>query len=387
VKGHIRKRGPNTYTLVVELGMDATGKRRQKWHTVHGNKKDAEAELARILHEINTGMYAEPNRLLVRDYLEQWLEEKRKSVESPKTYERYAEICRLHLIPALGHLRLADLRSKHVQDLEDEMLSNGRKDGREGGLSARTVLHHHRVLRSALQQAVSRRIIHHNPTDNVKAPKPLTAEVKVLDEGQTMQLLAALRETRLYLPAFLAATTGLRRGEILALRWADVDLKTARLTVNRSLGQTRQGGLRFGPPKSEKGLRTIALPAMTVEALERHHAKQSAERLRLGPLFEDNDLVAPRRDGRPQNPMNFTTWFSRRAKTAGYPCHFHSLRHGHATQLFSQGVPAKVVQERLGHSTIAITLNIYTHVPEAMDKEAAAKIDAALSSAAQQIAS
>ena len=387
MKGHIRARGRGTWALIVELGHDAQGKRRQKWHTFHGNKKQAEAELARLLHELNTGLYAEPDRMLVRDYLERWLEDYARPSVAPKTYERYAEIVRLHLVPALGHIPLQSLKPLHIQAMEAEMLESGskkkrkvpkdKKDAVPIGLSRRTVLHHHRVLRSALQQAVRWQLLVRNPADAVRSPHPDAREMDVLDEAETAQLLTIAKATPLYIPILLAATTGMRRGEVLGIRWQDVDFRAGTLVIRQALSRIKSGPV-FTTPKTAKSTRTIALPAVTRKALKDHHKEQAAVRLRLGPVFQDNDLVCPAEDGKPWHPGTLTSRFRELARREGIRITFHGLRHSHATLLLRQGVHPKVVSERLGHSTIGLTLDTYSHVLPGMQEEAAAKVDSAL---------
>jgi integrase len=304
---------------------------------VRGVKRDAQRELARLLHSLDTGGYVEPNRLTVGEYLRLWLDDYAKANVSAKTFERYEEIVRLHLTPGLGNLLLTKLHPLHIQELYSRALETGRCD-KKGGLSTQTVLHHHRVLRQALQQAVRWRLLVANPADAVKPPRPKRKVVMPPSEEQTMKLLDAARTTRLYTPILLVLAAGMRRGEVLGLRWQDVDLKAGTLMVRQTLEQTR-AGLSFKEPKTAKGRRLLPLPAVVAEHLRRHKKEQAAERLQLGPAY------------------------------------------GHATQLLLRGVHPKVVSERLGHSTIAITLDTYSHVMPSLQEEAAEKLDVALRSA------
>jgi integrase len=380
MRGHIRQRSPKSWASVLDLGPDATGKRRQKWHTVRGGKKDAQRELARLLHEINTGAYVEPSRMTLSDYLDRWLDDYARPNVSAKTFERYEEIARLHLKPALGHHPLSKLQPLHIARYYSEALAYGRKDGR-GGLSARSVLHHHRVLRAALHQAVKWLLLPRNPADAVEPPRPKHREMRALDEAATAKLLRSASDSRLSLPVLLAVTTGLRRGEILGLRWQDVDLHKSSLAVRQSLEQTR-GGLAFKQPKTAKSRRVVALPALAVEALKQRKVEQATTRLALGPSYQDHDLVCPRDDGTPWPPDSFSSSFVGLVRRAGVPTiRFHDLRHTHATQLLRQGVHPKVVSERLGHATVGITLDVYSHVLPGMQAEAASRTDAALRAA------
>lgn len=377
VKGHIRRRGKGSWAIVLDLGRDSAGKRRQKWHTVRGTKRDAQREMARLLHELNTGAYVEPTRITVGEYLARWLEDYARAKVAPKTFERYAEIIRLHLVPALGGTPLAKLQPLHVQRCYTEALKNGRKDG-VGGLSAQTVLHHHRVLREALGHAVRWQLVGRNVADAVQPPRPERTEVQCLDEDAIIRLLDAARGSRLYLPIVLAVSTGMRRGEILGLRWQDVDLNAGVIAVRQAAQQTR-AGISFKPPKTAKGRRVVALLELTVEALQQHKVEQAKERLLLGPGYQDHGLVCAQPDGRPWRPDALTNAFAAFVRNAGLPrVRFHDLRHSHATLLLRQGVHPKVVSERLGHATVGITLDTYSHVLPGMQEEAAHKLDIAL---------
>jgi integrase len=380
MKGHIRSRGRNSWSIVLDVGRDpVTGKRRQKWHTVNGAKKDAQREMTRLLHELQTGAYVEPAKMPLRDYLERWLSDYARTNVSRKTFERYCEIVRGHLMLALGQHSLSALRPLHIQNYFSQALQNGRRDG-AGGLSARTVLHHHRVLSQALHQAVRWQLLARNPADAVEPPRPIRTEMRALDEPQIARLLEASRPNRLLnLAILLATTTGLRRGELLALRWRDIDLDAASLSVRQSLEETR-ANLTFKEPKTEKGRRTVALPELAIEALRRRKAEQARVRLMLGPAYVDHDLVCAQDDGRPLRPRSLTHAFVNLLKRRPdlIRIRFHDLRHSHATILPRNGIHPKIVSERLGHSTVGITLDVYSHVLPGMQEEAARKIDVAL---------
>lgn len=378
MKGHIRKRGKGSWSIVLDIGRDTTGKRRQKWHSVKGTKRDAEQEMARLISEIYTGGYVEPSRLTVADYMRKWLQDAAARV-APKTLERYQGIMEGHVIPALGNVLLSKLKPLHIQSFYAKALADGRKDGK-GGLSSQSVLHFHRVLHKALEQAVKWQLLVRNPADAVQPPRPQRQHMAALDENEISALLKSLDGNRLYLPVALAVATGLRRGELLALRWQDIDLESAQLTVARSLEQTK-GNLNFKAPKTDRSRRRIALPQVIVRLLRAHKAKQAQWRLKLGPIYQDQNLVLARDDGAPWPPDNFSTAFAdhirRHPKLA--KVRFHDLRHTHATQLLKQGVHPKIVSERLGHSNISITLDTYSHVLPGMQEQAIAALDASLS--------
>jgi integrase len=379
MKGHIRPRGPGTWALVIDVGRDHTGKRRQKWHTVRGTKKDAERELAKLVNDLNSGGYVEQARMSLAEYLDQWLESYARSNTSPKTYERYRDLIRGHVGPALGGLPLTKVTPIQIQSFYSEALKSGRKDGK-GGLSPQTVLHIHRVLHKALKQAVKWQMLMRNPSDAVEPPRPERTEMTALDQKGIALLLQAVDGTRMYMPVLLAITTGLRRGEILALRWKDLDLENARISVRQSVEQTA-AGLRFKAPKTAKGRRVVAMPEYLVDALRAHRARQAELRLRLGNEFNTLGLVCPRDDGEPWLPNTFTPMFAKLAEAAKIDVRFHDLRHTHATQLLEQGIHPKIVSERLGHATIAITLDTYSHVLPDMQEGAAKAIDMAIRAA------
>lgn len=371
--GHVQKRTKNSWTLYYDLPRGRDGKRRQKTATVRGSRKDAERELKRIEYELLAGTHIEPNLLTLEAYLDQWFPTARTSV-SAKTFQEYRRIATNHIIPTLGGIRLSVLSPLDIQAYYQELLKCGRLDGR-GGLSGQTVLHHHRLLHRALQQAVSWRLITNNPVDAVSPPRIEKLEIVVLDEQQTLMLLEYARPTRLYVPVLLATTTGMRRGEILALRWDDLTPAHSTLAVRRSLEQVKDG-LHFKPPKNGKG-RLIRLPQITVEALRRHRIEQAERHLQLGPHYNDQSLICPRPDSTPWPPSNLSKLFCELAER--HPdlpkIHFHSLRHGYATLSLGRGVHPKIVSEGLGHSGIAITLDLYSHAVPALRAEAASIFD------------
>jgi integrase len=383
VRGHIRRRGARSWAVVVDLGRDADGRRRQRWHSVKGTRDDAENALIPLLRSLQTGEYVEPSKLTLELYLERWLADYAKPNTAGKTYERYAEVVKSHLSPALGHHKLARLQPLHIQALYAHALKEGRLDGK-GGLSPRSVLHMHRVLHQALRQAVRWQLLVRNPADAVEPPRAPRTEMKVLSEEQTARLLTKATDTDLYMPILLAATTGMRRGEILALTWADVDVKAASLTVTKSLEQTK-AGLSVKTPKTAKSRRAIPLPALAAAALRRHRAQQSQARLRLGSAYQDLGLVCAAADGSHQQPDSFSKKFQLFLSAMHLPkIRFHDLRHSHATHLLRQGVHPKIVSERLGHSSITITLDTYSHVVPGLQEDAARQLDRVLRKALRE---
>ena len=376
--GHIRQRSPGSFELRYDLAPDpATGERK-----VRSSRKDAERELRRLLHAVDTGEHIDPHRMSVREWLATWLGAIRQQV-APRTAERYGEIVDNFLAPAFGSLQLAKLTPAHIQQAYSEWASGGRRDGKVGGLSPQTRRHIHRILSSALARAVEQQLIARNPCDVFKKrlPKVERREMTTLTVDQAQRLLAAIRHTRVYWPVLIALATGARRGEILALRWRNVDLDRSSLRVVESLEQTK-AGLRFKAPKNEKA-RAIALPAFAVVELQRLRREQAEELLATGVRQSADALVCARADGEPMPPRSLTHEFEKAIqRISDMPrIRLHDLRHSHATQLLIAGVHPKVAQERLGHSSISVTLDLYSHVTETMQEDAAAKLDTAFQSA------
>jgi integrase len=377
--GHIRQRSPKSWELRYSLGTDpGSGKRRIATTTVSGDRKAAERELRRLLRTLDDGSHVDPTRVTVREWLTRWLAVVREEV-SPKTHERYSEIVKNFLVPELGGLAITKLTAVHIQAAYTIWATEGRCDGKEGGLSPRTRRHIHRVFNCALARAVEQQLLARNPANTFKKrlPKIERRPMATLSAEQAHSLLAAIRHSRVYWPALLALATGMRRGEILALRWRNVDLERCVLQVVESLEQTKLG-LRFKAPKNNKS-RTIALPAFALEDLRCLKHQQAKELLALGVRQTGETLVCGRGDGEPKSPLALTQEFARLVgRTKDIPrVRFHDLRHSHATQLLRDGVHAKVMSQRLGHSSVAITLDLYSHVDDQMESDAAARLDAA----------
>jgi len=375
MRGHIRRRGERSWAVVVDLAPDpATGKRRQKWHSVKGTKRDAERELARLLNELNTGGYVEPTRMTIGQYMKDWLAQTASTVR-PLTHESYAAMARCHIEPALGAVRLNQLSPAVIERWCREQLAGGRADGRGQALSPRTVRYCLRILSMALKRAVRLGLVPRNAAEAVDPPRHSRREVPFLDVRVAERLIQAAGGTRLELPVLLAVTTGMRRGEILGLRWADVDLARGSLEVRQAL----LPGRRFAPPKTTSGRRPVALPQGVAEPLKKQRASCEEARRLLGPAYEDHDLVVCLGDGRPWEPTTLSSAFHELARRTGLGgLRFHDLRHLHATVLLRAGIHPKVVADRLGHSTVGVTLDTYSHVVPDLQRQAAQAIDTLL---------
>ena len=376
--GRVENAGPNRWKIILELGRDASGRRHRKTVNVRGTRKVAEAKKVGLLNQLNTGTYAESGNQTVGDFLQTWLSEYAVTSVAPKTYERYEEIVRLHLTPALGHLQLSGLLPMHIQSFYKQALTSGRLSGK-GGLSPTTVRHFHRVLSEALARAVKWQLLLRNPADAVDPPRVDAHEVTALDEDGVAALIAATQGTSMQLPTMLAVSTGMRRGEVLGLRWSDVDLDEGALVVRASLEQTKTG-LAFKSPKTNKS-RRLPLTAYTVKELRIEKCRQAALRLSTGGAFNPEDVVVCTDRGELWKPNTFSSCFRTFAHTRDIPISFHALRHSHASQLLKQGASVKVVSERLGHSSTVLTMTTYAHVLQGMQEDATDRFGDALDQA------
>jgi integrase len=332
-------------------------------------KGDAEKALRQAMTDADRGFVFDGGTLTLENYLTRWLTHSVKDTVRRSTFVQYKSVVNRHLIPALGRLKLKALTPAHARSLYREKL--------DCELSPRTVQYIHVTLHKALKQAVMDGLIPRNIADAVKAPQAHKIEVTPLTPAEVKVLLSAASGDRLETLYITAIHTGLRRSELLGLKWTDIDLDARTLSVQRSLD--RDG--TFNPPKRNKSRRSVKLTAQAAEALKGHRARQNEERLQLGSLWEDWGLVFPNRSGK---PMNADYLYHRgfkplleRAELSGFT--FHSLRHTCATLLLSKNVNPKIVSEMLGHATISQTMDTYSHVMPGMQEVAAAALEEALS--------
>lgn len=325
--------------------------------------------LQEMRNQVQAGLTMTGAQMSLSEYLDQWLGTIRGSVR-PKTLLQYTQIVHGHIIPMLGKIKLKDLRPDQIQALYNMKMDTG--------TSARTVILIHAVLHKALKQALKMGIIGRNPADAVTRPRFRRKEMRTLSDAQVRSFLSFAEGSRFKVLYWLAVTTGLRQGELLGLKWSDMDWTNRRLRIVRQL-QRLPGSLVFSEPKSAAGRRVIALGAATLEKLQHQQDLQSEERRNAGESWKENDLIFPSPLGTPMDPSNLYHGFKALLKAAGLPdIRFHDLRHTAATLMLQQGVHPKVVQERLGHSDITLTLNTYSHVLPAMQEEAAEKLDTLL---------
>ncbi len=380
MRGHVKQRSKGSWSIVIDVGKDPeTGKRKQHWHTVKGTKRDAQRELNEMLVSLEKGIYVKPNKIAVRELLLDWLDGYAAMNTTARTQESYEYIIRNHLIPALGHFTLNQLRPNHLESYYAKALNSGRLDGK-GGLSARSVLYHHRIISETLRHAVKMGIIARNVAEFVDPPRPTRKQMNVLSPEEIGRFLDTARETDYYVFFSTLLCTGLRRGELLALRWRNLDLNEAMLYVTETAFKLNNGDYVIKEPKTPHSRRAVSLPPSLAVLLKEYRSDQELLRIQLGLTMSDDDFVSIRPDGSPINPNAITLAF-RRIMTKAKIQHIrvHDLRHTHASLMLKAGVHPKIVSERLGHASVSITLDTYSHVLPGLQEEAAVKFDEILS--------
>jgi len=381
MRGHIQKKGKNYY-LILELDSDTRDRRRKtlsvrkelglnrpaKW-------KEADALLTRKLRELQDGVFFESTTQTVGEYLKYWLENYGINLRQT-THESYKSFIDLHIVPEIGSIQLAKLKPTHLDKLYTKKLKEGRADGKPGGLSARSVRYIHTIIREALKHAVKRDLIFRNVAEKVDPPRQRKKEQKAWTAKQAQQFLQAVAEHQHYPLYLLALATGMRRGELLGLHWADVDLDRGIIVVRNSLVAIRKGAVLQENVKTQGSRRAIKISPNVTHVLRKHKALQEQARIVLG--YDNKGLVFLSLAGTPISPRNLTRHFESVIEKEKLPkIPFHSLRHTNATMLAQANVHMKVISGRLGHSSISIT-DIYAHFVADMQDEASQKIDQVL---------
>jgi integrase len=369
MRGHVRRRG-QSWAIVLDHRDPVTGKRKRRWHSFTGTKRAAQVECARLISELQSGGHVAPDRLTVAAFIDRFVTDWVSVHVSARTGECYT--CLLnHVQRHLGDRQLQKLRPADLATLYATLSRSG--------LAARTISHVHAVLYQALKQGKTWGLIRDNVAEAVKPPPVPDQELLILQPDRARELLDALRGKSLYLLASLALATGMRRSEMLALRWRDVDLDAGRLRVEVSLEQTRAHGIRFKAPKTRNGRRTISLPAHIIADLRAHWRTQQEQRLAIGmgKAPPDSQVLATF-DGKPQSPAAITKAWTRAVAAIGMPgIVLHSLRHSHASMLIASGMDVLTISRRLGHGSPTITLGVYGHLIHGADDRAAQIMDTA----------
>ena len=372
-QGQIVKRGPGTYMVRVYRGKDTAGKRHWATVTVKGTRQEAQKELTRRLAAKDAGRLPATTRQSVDTYFTKWLATDVKPSVTARTHASYTRLVNSYVIPALGLRKLASVNAQDVQELVNTLTARN--------LSPRTIRYTVSILRAALRRAVSLRLLPVNPVDKdaLSLPAAKHREYTWLTPAQAAKLFATSAGDRLAALWHVAVMTALRPGEYLALRWSDIDLNGSTLTVRRTL---LPGGT-FGTGKTPKSRRTVTLPASTVLSLKEHKRRQNAERLKAGDQWEDGDLVFCTALGRPLDHNNVVHYhFQPLLERAELPrIRLYDLRHTGATLLLEAGESLKVVSERLGHASIVLTADVYSHVSPTMQTKSAERLESLLAGA------
>ncbi len=407
VRGHVRRRGdPGSWEYIADVGLAAaqrctecnrrfwverrpktscpscagslkdTEERRRQTKAGFAMRKECLAEMNSVLVAVEQQSYTAPTKASVREYLTgEWLPAVKATIR-PSTYNSYVQHVECHITPHIGSVRLQQLSGSQVNGLYAKLAERGRKNGRSG-LSPRTIHHVHACLHKACKDAVRWGLIARHPLDTADPPKAkndATREMQTWSAEQLGAFLSSVRENRLCGLWHTIAMTGVRRGEALGLRWSDVDFENSRLSVRRALIPTNRDVV-VSEPKTAKGRRVIALDAETVEVLRAQAARQLAEQRVWEEAWCNTGLVFTKENGEALDPETISRWFRIAVKRAMLPAiRLHDLRHTHATLALQAGIHPKVVSERLGHATVSITLDTYSHAIPALQEEAAEKI-------------
>ena len=373
--GSIEKRGKNSYRLTVSEGFDLNGKPMIHRKTVHGNKKDAEVELAKFVTEVQNGLIIDGKSLKFSEFTEIWKRDYGSKELAPSTYKRYCRMLETRLLPYFGHFYINKIKPTDIMkfyDLLEKDTQLVRKKGNNGSktkkpLSGTTILEHHRLLRAMLHKAVYWQLIVANPAERVQPPKARKPKRKSYDDEQTKILLENLEllpseDTKYKVAIILTVFTGVRLGELMGLEWTDVDFKNGIISINRSSQYLSDMGVFTKVPKTESSIREIAIPEFIISLLEEYKLWYEEQKAIYDELWMNSDRLFVQADGKPMHPSTISKWFVKYVGQIGLPViNFHGLRHTNASLLVAQNIDIAVISARLGHAQISTTLDFYVH--------------------------
>lgn len=375
MRGHVAKKGSNYY-VVIDLERDHNNKRKQKWFSGYTRKKDAESDIPKIIQKLQRG-YVDPENMKMQEYLQNWLDKKKRTV-SAGTYEHYESYMRKHIIPGIGNIKVSKLASHHIESFMEE-LDEKISEGSKKPLSQRSKKHIFRIMSSALLKG-KKQGIKEGIMEDIEAPRVERQEIEYWSSEEVECFMNALNSKNHAMPILLSLATGMRRGEVLGLRWSKVDFDNNTIAVTHQLKKDENGEWNLSPQlKTKTSYRTIKMDPDTMELLKAHKRQQEKDRMQIGPEYGDLDLVCTTTIGGMIKPTYLRTVFNRTVEKSGVKrISFHGLRHTHATLLLKDGVHPKVVQERLGHRSVEMTLDIYSHVIPGIQEIAATSIQKSL---------
>lgn len=373
--GSIEKRGKNSYRLTVSEGFDLNGKPMVHRKTVHGTKKDAEVELAKFVTEVQNGLVIDGKSLKFSEFTEIWKRDYGSKELAPSTYKRYCRMLDTRILPYFGHFYINKIKPTDIMkfyDLLEKDTQLVRKKGNNGSktkkpLSGKTILEHHRLLRSMLHKAVYWQLIVANPAERVQPPKARKPKRRSYDDEQTKILLENLEQlpiedTKYKVAIILTIFTGVRLGELMGLEWTDVDFKNGIISINRSSQYLSDMGVFTKVPKTESSIREIAIPEFIISLLEEYKLWYEEQKSIYGELWTDSNRLFVQADGKPMHPSTISKWFVKYVGQIGLPViNFHGLRHTNASLLVAQNIDIAVISARLGHAQISTTLDFYVH--------------------------
>ena len=353
------------YGFRMDVGIDPkTGKRQRQRFGPFRNMKETKLERARIMRELHEGKFVQDRTTTFKDFMLRWLDHKKNNV-SPGTYDHYRNAAVNHLIPNFGQARLDQIKPVHIQELYDTYVEEER-------LSNQSIVHMHRVLNNAYKTAIAWELAYKNPCSPIKPPKPEKHEMQTWDEFEVQHFLDVAKGNRFYIAYLLALTTGMRKGEVLGLRWQDIDFNNHTLSVRQAVTKKAGIGYKLGKLKTDGSQRNISLFKHVIEELKKHRKEQMAYKMEHRKTYKDQDLVTATSTGSFVQYRNFyKVWEPVMIESGLKFIRFHDFRHTHASLMLKQGVHPKIVQERLGHSSITVTLDLYSHVLPNMQKSAA----------------
>lgn len=373
--GSIEKRGKNSYRLTVSEGFDLNGKPMIHRKTVHGNKKDAEVELAKFVTEVQNGLVIDGKSLKFSEFTEIWKRDYGSKELAPSTYKRYCGMLETRLLPYFGHFYINKIKPTDIMkfyDLLEKDTQLVRKKGNNGSktkkpLSGKTILEHHRLLRAMLHKAVYWQLIVANPAERVQPPKARKPKRRSYDDEQTKILLENLEllsseDTKYKVAIILTVFIGVRLGELMGLEWQDVDFRNGIISINRSSQYLSDMGVFTKVPKTESSIREIAIPEFIISLLEEYKLWYEEQKSLYGELWTNSDRLFVQADGKPMHPSTISKWFVKYVGQIGLPViNFHGLRHTNASLLVAQNIDIAVISARLGHAQISTTLDFYVH--------------------------
>ena len=379
----IEKRGENTYLLTVATGYDEHGKQLFRRKRIKASSdREASRQYNLFAAEVQTGQVAYTGKCKMTDFARRWYKTYCEKELAPKTQQSYKNHLEKRILPALGHIDINKLRPLHVMQFLDNLQKQGKRyDRREAALSDETIRYSFRVLSSMLQDAVQWQVIANNPCQRVKPPTASHTKMPLLNEDQVRAMLAALESEPLKYRTIilLALDSGLRLGELMALKWNDVDMKSGTVQVTKSNQAIHGRGVFTKAPKNQSSFRRLALCRSTLLLLRQHQMQQAQEKTLLDDKWKESGWIFTQWNGLAMYPTTPSQWFRRFLARHGLPhMPFHGLRHLSATLLIAHGIPLKNVSSRLGHADIRTTANIYSEALQSVDQQAAETMDALL---------